>query len=78
MSFDSKAKTEAALIRRYADRYGHADDTFAGGWGVPWGKLMRVLDNELAVERSSARSWRPASGRRCGRTHGPPPRPRAC
>ncbi|WP_139042386.1 hypothetical protein, partial [Stenotrophomonas geniculata] len=52
MSFDSKAKTEAALIRRYADRYGHADDTFAGGWGVPWGKLVRVLDTDLAVERT--------------------------
>lgn len=51
MSFDSKAKTEAALIRRYADRYGHVDDTFAGGWGVTWGKLLRALDKELADEK---------------------------
>lgn len=62
MSFDSKAKTEAALIRRYADRYGHADDTFAGGLGVSWGKLLRVIDKELADEKRQRQEL--ASGKR--------------
>ena len=62
MSFDSKAKTEAALIRRYADRYGHVDDTFAGGWGVTWGKLLRALDKELADEKKQRQEL--AAGKR--------------
>ncbi|HFT6990746.1 TPA: hypothetical protein ACGRQA_000016 [Stenotrophomonas maltophilia] len=62
MSFDSKAKTEAALIRRYADRYGHVDDTFAGGWGVAWGKLLRALDKELADEKKQRQEL--AAGKR--------------
>lgn len=62
MSFDSKAKTEEALIRRYADRYGHVDDTFAEGWGVTWGKLLRVLDRELVVEKKQRREL--AAGKR--------------
>jgi len=62
MSFDSKAKTEAALIRRYADRYGHVDDTFADGWGVTWGKLLRALDKELADEKKQRQEL--AAGKR--------------
>ncbi len=60
MSFDSKAKTEAALIRHMPTATGTR--TTRSRAGAPWGKLMRVLDNELAVERKQRQEL--AAGKR--------------